>query len=408
MKKLLLFLASIGPGLFLIGYNIGTGSITTMASAGAAYGMQMILPVLLSCLFTYFLIVVFGQYTIVTGQTVLYSYRTHFGTPLTLLVLASLLFSEWVSCMGVMGIVVEIVQEWSRPLTPSGRGFSQVVLAALFGAVIYWLFWQGRHRFFERVLTVFVALMGLSFLLTMFMVIPEPADVLNGLAPNIPEDSNGLLLLAGMVGTTMGGILYVVRSILVQEKGWTMNDFRLEKRDAAVSATLMFVLSFAIMACAAGTLFPRGLRVVNAIDMVQLLEPLAGRFAISIFVTGIVCAGLSSLFPIVLLAPWLLADFNGRPRDMRSTQARLLVLFGVLLGLVVPLFGGRPVLVMIASQAAASIATPLILLLMLLLVNKPEVMGAHTAGPGRNLLMGLILLFTVFMAGAGIVGLVGG
>ena len=116
MKKLLLFLASIGPGLFLIGYNIGTGSITTMASAGAAYGMQMILPVLLSCLFTYFLIVVFGQYTIVTGQTVLYSYRTHFGTPLTLLVLASLLFSEWVSCMGVMGIVVEIVQEWSRPL----------------------------------------------------------------------------------------------------------------------------------------------------------------------------------------------------------------------------------------------------------------------------------------------------
>ena len=192
------------------------------------------------------------------------------------------------------------------------------------------------------------------------------------------------------------------------EKGWTMNDFRLEKRDAAVSATLMFVLSFAIMACAAGTLFPRGLRVVNAIDMVQLLEPLAGRFAISIFVTGIVCAGLSSLFPIVLLAPWLLADFNGRPRDMRSTQARLLVLFGVLLGLVVPLFGGRPVLVMIASQAAASIATPLILLLMLLLVNKPEVMGAHTAGPGRNLLMGLILLFTVFMAGAGIVGLVGG
>ena len=35
-KRISLFLSSIGPGLFLIGYNIGTGSVTTMAKAGMA------------------------------------------------------------------------------------------------------------------------------------------------------------------------------------------------------------------------------------------------------------------------------------------------------------------------------------------------------------------------------------
>lgn len=405
MKKILLFLASISPGLFLIGYNIGTGSITTMASAGASYGMQMLLPVLLSCIFTYFLIVIFGQYTMVTGKTILQSYREYFGVPITLVVLASLLISEWVSCIGVMGIVVQVVQEWSKPLTSSGNGFSPLLLSIIFGGIIYWIFWQGRHQFFERVLAVFVAVMGLSFILTMFMVIPDPAAILEGLAPRIPKDTDGLLLLAGMVGTTMGGILYVVRSILVQEKGWTVKDIYIEKRDAAISATLMFLLSIAIMASAAGTLYPKGLKVDNAIDMVTLLEPLAGRFAISIFVAGIVCAGLSSLFPIVLLAPWLLADFKGEARDMKSNSSKLLVLFGVLLGLVIPIFGGRPVFIMILSQAATSIATPLILVLMLILLNKKSLMGEYIASPARNILMGIVLVFMTFMAGAGILGI---
>ncbi|MCK4747399.1 MAG: divalent metal cation transporter, partial [Bacteroidales bacterium] len=254
---------------------------------------------------------------------------------------------------------------------------------------------------------IFVTLMGLSFLLTMFMVIPEPAEVIMGLIPRIPKESGALLIMAGMVGTTMGAILYVVRSVLVQEKGWKKEDRKLERRDAAISVSLMFILSVAIMAAAAGTLYPLGLKVENAIDMVKLMEPLAGRFAISIFVAGIVCAGLSSLFPIILLAPWLFADFNNKPRKMRSTSSRLLVLFGVLLGFVVPIFGGRPVLVMIVSQALATIATPVVLGLMLILYNKKTIMGDFTAGTSTNVLMLIILLFTIAMAVAGIIGISG-
>jgi Mn2+/Fe2+ NRAMP family transporter len=309
--------------------------------------------------------------------------------------------------MGVMGVVTQVVQEWSRPLTRSGEGFSPVVLALIFGAILYYLFWNGKHRIFEKVLAVFVGIMGLSFILTMFMVIPEPSDVLEGLVPRIPDDPDALLIMSGMVGTTMGAILYVVRSILVQEKGWKSGDLKSERRDAIISVSMMFVLSVAIMAAAAGTLHPLGMKVDNAIDMVKLMEPLAGRFAISIFVGGIVAAGLSSLFPIILLAPWLFADFSSRPRNMRSTSSRLLVLFGVLLGLVVPVFGGRPVYVMIMSQALGTIVTPLVLGLMLWIYNKKRIMGDHTLGRTANLAMALILVFTTGMAVAGFIGIIG-
>lgn len=398
-------MASIAPGLFLIGYNIGTGSITTMASSGAAYGMNLIWPLLLSCIFTYFLIMLFGRYTSLTGLTILTTFRKHFGVVVTGFVLVSLLISEWVSCMGVMGVVTQVVQEWSRPLTKSGNGYSPIITALIFGAILYYLFWNGKHRVFEKVLAVFVGIMGLSFVMTMFMVIPDPQDVLEGLIPRIPKDSDAMLIMSGMVGTTMGAILYVVRSILVQEKGWGSSDLKAERRDAIVSVSMMFILSVAVMAAAAGTLHPAGLKVNNAIDMVKLMEPLAGRFAISIFVGGIVAAGLSSLFPIVLLAPWLFADFNNKPRNMKSTSSRLLVLLGVLLGLVVPVFGGRPVMVMIISQAMAAIVTPLVLALMLWVYNKKSVMGNNTMSLRSNVSMGLILLFTMAMAVAGVIGL---
>ncbi len=404
-KTLRAFLGVIGPGIFLVGYNIGTGSITTMAATGAAYGMALVWPLLLSCLFTFVLIVAFGRYTAITGHTALYSFKTHVGKGVALFVLVSLLFTEFVSSMGVMAIVTQTVQEWSRPLTASGEGFNTIVLALIFGTLIYLLFLKGQYRFFENILMLFVGFMGLSFLLTMLMVIPEPGEVLEGLIPRLPPESNAALLIAGMAGTTMGGVLYVIRSIVVKEKGWTLQDVKLERRDAFISALLMFLLSLAIMVSAAGTLHPRGLRVENAIDMVRLLEPLAGRFALSMFVAGIVSAGLSSLFPIALLAPWLLADYLNTERDLRSRRSRAMVLFVVSLGLVVPVFGGRPVLVMIASQALMTVITPLIILLMLIVQNKKSVVGHHTPGRAINVAMVLIFLFSIVMAITGIIGL---
>jgi manganese transport protein len=259
----------------------------------------------------------------------------------------------------------------------------------------------------EKVLTIFVALMGLSFILTSFMVIPDAGAVISGLIPSIPGEANAGLVVTGMIGTTMGGVLYIVRSITVKQKQWTLKDFKTEKRDAIVSSSLMFMLSVSVMACAAGTLFPKGLHVENAIDMIRLLEPLAGRFAISVFVVGIVCAGLSSLYPHYMLVPLLLADYKQEELDFKKWRNRIIVIFYASLGLVVPIFGGRPVLVMIASQAFTLVVTPLVVILMLILINRESVMGKYKAKPGTNVILSIIFLFTLVMSVIGAVSLAG-
>jgi len=56
------FLSGIGPGIFAIGYTIGTGSVTAMIVSGSEHGMQLLWVLFLSCLFSWVLMEAYGRY----------------------------------------------------------------------------------------------------------------------------------------------------------------------------------------------------------------------------------------------------------------------------------------------------------------------------------------------------------
>ncbi len=403
IKKLIRFLSALGPGIFILGYIIGTGSVTTMASAGAKYGMSMTWAIGLSCLFTYVMIISVGRSTIVTGQTLIYSFKRKFGAPITVFLIFGLMMTIIPSIMGLMGIASDVTREWTRGLTAHGNGIHPVISAFIFSAVLYYLFLKGTHSFFLKSMAALVALMSLSFILTMFVVIPEPAEIVKGLIPKIPDESNAHFILAGMVGTTMASVCIVARTYLVAEKGWDVRCLKIENNDAVISLVLTFFVSVSIMACAAGTLYAHGLTVENAIDMVKTLEPLAGSFATSIFVVGIVAAALSSIFPCYLLCPWIICDYLNVPRKMDHVLIRILVFCLVLIGFIVPIFGGRPVIIMIASQAVSPVMMPLLIVLLFVHLNDRK----HDYRNPLLLNIGLIVtfLFSLIMSYSAILGL---
>ena len=115
-----------------------------------------------------------------------------------------------------------------------------VISAFLFTALLYALFFMGTHNLFLKAMAVVVAIMGTCFLVSMFLVIPDPGAVARGMVPKIPSTGNPYLILAGMVGTTMASVCLVTRSYLVAEKGWTLDDLNIENRDAAISLSLTF------------------------------------------------------------------------------------------------------------------------------------------------------------------------
>lgn len=406
MKK---FIHSILPGLFLIGFNIGTGSVTAMAKAGANYGMSLLWAVLISCMVTYYLIQLFGKYTIVTGETALSAFRKHIHPAYSIFLLVALTVNVAGGIMGVMGIVADVLHHWSLGWVEGG--VSQLVWAIASVGLVYGIFLIGNTKAFEKALAGMVAFMGVCFFVNFLMMAPSVSSILDGLVPSIPEsnsesDTSSYLVVAGMVGTTVSSMVFIVRTTLVKEQGWTVKDFSIQRRDAAVSATLMFVISASIMAAAAGTLHASGLTLNHAKDMIGLLEPVAGVAAVTIFVIGITAAGLSSQFPNTLLLPWLISDFKSEKPDVSKTNFRVLVLVMSLLGLVVPIFQARPVFVMVASQAFAALVLPLTVGGIFYLTSQKSIMQEHVNSTLDKTMLTAIFIFALIMGGVSLNGFI--
>ena len=406
-KGLALFL----PGIFLLGFNIGTGSVTAMAKAGADYGMTLLWTIVASCLCTFFMINQYGRYTLITGETALEAFRKHIHPSVGIFFIAALTAGVCGSVMGVMGIVAEICYEWSKSRVMGG--ISPIYFASFFVTLVYFIFWNGRTQFFERSLAVIVAIMAACFLINFFLMMPPPLEIIKGLIPSIPlvpgdsgtAGNGAYLVIASMVGTTVFSGLFIIRTTLVKEAGWTLADYTKQRNDAAFSVILMFVISAAIMAAAAGTLHVEGVRLSKASQMVSLLEPLAGPMAASIFAFGLIAAGVSSQIPNVLMLPWLICDFTGAERNMTLDRYRLLVLLISLLGLVVPIFDARPVAVMIISQAFNAVILPVTVACIFYLSNRKDLMQGYKNGLAANSIFGVIFLFSIFTSVVGIRGL---
>ena len=406
-KRLSKALALFLPGIFLLGFNIGTGSVTAMAKAGATYGMSLLWTIVASCLATFFMINAYGRLTLVTGETALQAFRRHIHPVIGLFFIVALTAGVSGSVMGVMGIVAEVSSEWSKGLVEGG--IEPIWFAAFFVALVYFIFWNGRTQFFERSLAVVVAIMSACFILNFFILMPPPIEIAKGLLPSLPdvpldEGKGPFLVIASMVGTTVFSGLFIIRTTLVKEAGWTLSDSRKQTNDALVAVAMMFVISGSVMAAAAGTLYAEGLGLENASQMIGLLEPLAGSLATAIFVVGIVAAGVSSQFPNVLMLPWLLCDFNQSERDMTLSRYRVIVLLISLLGLVVPIFEARPVFVMIISQAFNAVILPVTVACILYLGNRQDLMGEHRNTVATNVVLTAILLFSLVTTSMGIRG----
>ncbi len=395
IKKIALALAAVGPGLFLIGYNIGTGSVTTMAKSGAEFGMSLFWALVLSCVFTFVLMVAYGKATLVTGKTALFNIKSEFryGWLLALYILIALVIGELLALIGVMGIVAELLQEGIKIVT-GGSTVSTLWIILVVVPLMYLLLWFGRYKQFEKVLTVFVILMGVSFIVVFFMLKPDYSEIFLGMVPKVPDKPGAFGLIAAMAGTTCSAAVFIVRSTVVAEKGWNITNLKNEKRDSFVSAFMMLFLSGIIMAVSAGTLHVMGLKLDNTVEMISLFEPLGGKLAALVLILGITGAGLSTIFPIVLIAPWLVSDYLGKSRDVRSPMFRWLMLLGILFAFGSVFLKQRPPALMIFSQAFQACILPAVAIPILILLNRKKLMDKYVSGWKMNFGIIAVILFS--------------
>lgn len=375
MKKFIKFLLSFGPGIFAIGYTIGTGSVTSMIVAGNGFGMDLLWVLFFSCLFSGVLIYVSGTYYLSTGETALFAVRNHlpFGKIIAIAIIIAVGIGQWNSLIGILGITSNVVFEILVINFPSLAGSKYEVvlgLAILIIGIFYLLLIKGNYTLFEKVLAIFVSLMGLSFVFTLVFVFPQPTEIIMGLIPKIPKVEGAGILIAAFVGTTMAAATFLSRPLFIQGKGWTKADYKVQKNDSIIAALLIFTISGSIMAVASGSLYGSGKEITHVLDMSGALEPSVGKFAVSIFFAGTLSAGLSSIFPCLMIVPLMLGDYNAGKLDVHSKRFKIVTGIASVLALSVPVFGFNPIQGQIFTQVFNVFALPLVVVSFLVLWNR--------------------------------------
>ena len=410
LKRIVAIILGFGPGIFAIGYTIGTGSVTSMIVAGSKFGMQLLWVLLLSCLFSGVLMFSYGNYALITGDTALYGFKKHlkFGKVMAILIIIGITFGQWNSLMGILGISSNIIFEI---LTINFKGLityqyeTVLIIAIIIIVVFYLLMLIGKYTFFEKILIVFVSAMGLSFLLSLFFVQPLSMDIVKGLVPTIPKVAGGKMLVAAFVGTTMAAATFLSRPLFIKGKGWTIKNLKQQKKDSITAAVLIFVISATIMAVAAGALFYEGKEVTLVLDMANTLEPIAGKWGVTIFFFGALSAGLSSIFPCLLIAPLLVADYQSGVLDTSSLQFRVITAIACLVSLIGPAFGVNPIEIQILSQVFNVFVLPLVIIGIICLLSSKKIMKDYKNSIGVYIGMYSALLFSLVISYNGILAL---
>ncbi|MEN3324802.1 Nramp family divalent metal transporter [Mariniflexile soesokkakense] len=410
LKKIIALVLSFGPGIFAIGYTIGTGSVTSMIVAGSKFNMQLLWVLLLSCIFSGILMFAYGNFGLITGETALFAFKKHlkYGKALAILIIVGVTFGQWNSLMGILGISANIIFEILAVNFDGLSAFKYetvLITAIIIIVTFYLLMLVGKYTFFEKILVIFVTLMGFSFVLSLCFVQPLPLDVVKGLIPTIPDVPGGKMLVAAFVGTTMASATFLSRPLFVKGKGWTIKNLDQQRKDSITAAILIFIISGTIMAVAAGALYYQGKEVTQVLDMANTLEPVAGKWAVTIFFFGALSAGLSSIFPCLLIAPLLLADYQSGELDTSSKQFRIITAIACVVALIGPAFGANPIEIQILSQVFNVFVLPLVVLGIIIMVNSKKIMKEYKTGIPVNIGLFCALFFSCAISYNGIIAL---
>ncbi|MBP1667264.1 MAG: natural resistance-associated macrophage protein, partial [Bacteroidetes bacterium] len=123
-----------------------------------------------------------------------------------------------------------------------------------------------------------------------------------------------------------------------------------------------------------------------------------------LFVVGAMSAGLSSVFPIMMVAPLLFADYRSGKLDIKSRQFKIITAVAGLIGLTVPILGANPVMAQVATQVSAVFVLPFVIVAIIILINRSE-MGSYKAGTLLNTGLVSAFIFSCFIAYTGIMAL---
>ena len=402
-------LKKLGPGLITGAADDDPSGIATYSQAGAQFGYGL----LWSMLFTFPLMVgiqlVSARIGRVTGHGLAANIRDHFPAWLLHAVVALLLIANTINIaadLGAMGSALELLI--------GGKSTVYIVFFALFSLLMQIFVPFPRYSPILKWMTLAL----FAYVGTVFVVNVPWGDALMGaLLPQLSFKAQYVSTLVAVLGTTISPYLFFWQaSQEVEEQRAAPGEeplreapeqgrasLRRIKVDTTIGMAFSNLIAFFIMLTTAVTLHAQGITdIQTTAQAAQALRPVAGEFAYLLFTAGIVGTGLLAVPVLAGSAAYAVAESRRWPigLGLPLLEARgfyAIVTVATVIGVALAFTDIDPIKALIWSAVINGVIAVPIMVVMMLLVAKPEVMGTFTARPR---LKALGWLATAVMAAA--------
>ncbi|KQC33322.1 manganese transporter [Nonlabens sp. YIK11] len=389
---------NIGPATLVAAAFIGPGTITICTITGASFGYTLLWAMVLSMLATIILQEMAARLGLITGKGLSDIVRhqissKHIKIGMIVLMISAIFvgnaaYEAGNISGGVIGLEVLSGTAWYQPL--------------LVGCCAFALLMVGNYKVLERVLIALVVLMGISFIAVAIAIKPDYSAVLEGLfKPSFQEDQ--LLLILGLIGTTVVPYNLFLHASLVKEKWNNHTDLKYVRWDTIISVILGGLVSMAIIIGASGL---QGQEINSPADLARSLEPVYGTFSTTIFAIGIIAAGITSAITAPLAAAYVVQGCLGWNRDLRNWRFRMVWMLVLGTGVLFASIGFKPIQVITFAQVANGLLLPIMAVILLWLVNT-NILGTYKNNIFLNILALAVVLVTLFLGGKTIASVAG-
>lgn len=380
--RLIAFLAVLGPGFITANVDNDPGGILTYSQAGAQYGYQLLWTLIPTTIALIVVQEMAARMGAVTGKGLSDLIREEFGLRATFFTMVVLGLADFGN----------IISEFAG--LASGMGIFNVskYIVVPIGAILVWtLIVRGKYKPVERIL-IFASLIYFAYPVSAFFAKPDwDLAIKQTFIPTFSSDPNYLILIVGLIGTTITPWMQFYLQAAVVEKGVDSRHYGLCRLDVIVGCIVTDVIAFFIVVACGATIYHTSKHDITDVAQAALaLKPFAGQFATILFAVGLVNAALLSAAILPLATSYNICEGLGFESgiDKRFSEAPIFYWLYTLLilgGAAFVLIPHLPLLKFILfSQVANGILLPFVLVYMLLLVNRPRLMGAFKNKPWQN------------------------
>ena len=387
----------IGPGVLIAAAFIGPGTVTLCTIAGASFGYSLIWAIVLSTFATIVLQEMSLRIGLVTRMNLAEVIRTS---------IKSVLLNRLIILLIISSIIIGNTAYEAGNITGASLGISAIInyesinyIPVFIGLIAFVILYQGDYKILERSLVSLVIIMSMSFFITAIMTKPDITNLLNGIfKPKV--NSSNLIVVLGLIGTTVVPYNIFLHSSLVSEKWNSIDKLKVARIESFISILLGGLVSLSIIITAASV---SNQNVTGVIDLAKGLEPLYGKFAIYFLGLGLFASGITSSITAPLAAAYVAKSCFGWNNSLKSNRFRLVWIFILITGVIVSMININPIEIIKFAQFSNSLLLPIIAIVLLWLINDKNIINPKYNYKYQNIFGFFIVIISLIL---GIKGLI--